>query len=124
MSRLRDEGMRLLRNRVKRMVGFLNADPPIPDVLVVNEAALIAKAAMMLDLKAWQNLEEQDLLRRWKEGMGVCQEEGCDEYVARSSQLETQSLAEHFDGEYCSQHSAAAVTEIIMNEAEYGGKKS
>lgn len=117
-KKLREEALRLLKRRAQRLSTLLDGELPTIDVLIVNEARLISRAAMMLDLHAWQSAERDDLLRQWKTGLGVCTEEDCDEYVQRSREQETRDrpLGELFAGEYCPQHAAQHISELIMDD--------
>jgi len=113
MSTLRDEGFALLKRRSARLQDLIRQG--VPDFLLVMEAKLIAKAAMIMNIEMWQQYEREDLLRDWKRGFGVCLEDDCDNPVKNPEveRLRARSWEDLYGEEFCAEHASQHLTEAM-----------
>ena len=80
MSKIRDEGLLRLQNRVERLTRLLKLEAPDP--ILAREGFLIMEAAQMLSPESWLTMERDRLNTVHKRAMRLCDEPDCEELVA------------------------------------------
>jgi hypothetical protein len=80
VSKIRNEALLRLKNRVARLSRLLELEAP--DQILCFESFLVMEAAQMLSPDAWFSRERQRMGQEHKRDMGLCDEDGCEEPVA------------------------------------------
>jgi len=102
MSKVRDEAILRLRNRVARLGRLLELEAPDP--ILISECLLIAEAAEILAPDAWHARAARAAAERHKRLLHLCEREGCEEAVAWIPSAASPTCPGPFHATHCLAH--------------------
>lgn len=113
---LREAALRRLKSRTARIQRLLDLEAP--DVILVNEAHLLADAARMLSPEYWAQCDARAAVSEYKRQLQLCCHDGCGRSVAWVPSAETPTCPGPFHGQSCLEHAAEDEAETADADEE------